>query len=291
MFHGSMVALITPMTENGGIDEAALNKLIEMHITAGTTAIIIIGTTGESPTLTQRERERIIKLVVNQVGERVPVIAGTGSNSTAKSIELTMSAMHAGVDACLIVTPYYNKPTQEGLYLHYSAIAHAAAIPIILYNVPGRTCCDLLPGTAAKLATIPNIIGIKEATGDLKRAQQIIELCGDGLDVYSGDDATTKDLILAGAKGVISVTANVAPKLMHEMCQAALVGNKSLADQLDEKLEALHRAISIETNPIPTKWALAEMGLIPPGIRLPLTTLSEQHHETVRQAMQQAEVI
>lgn len=288
MFHGSMVAIITPMKKNGELDEVSLKKLVEMHVNAGTRAIIVAGTTGESATLTHEEKLKVIKLVVKLVDERIPVIAGTGTNSTAVSIELTLAAMHTGVDACLIVTPYYNKPTQEGLFLHYQSIAHAAAIPIILYNVPGRTCCDLLPETVARLAHVPNIIGIKEATGDVKRTQEIIELCGDGLDVYSGDDITAKDLMFAGAKGVISVTANVAPRLMNEMCQAALSRNQQLANELDEKLIGLHKALFVESNPIPTKWVLKEMGLCEEGIRLPLTPLSEHFHDEIRMAMLRA---
>ncbi len=290
MFHGSMVALVTPMFPDGTLDRTALCELIEYHIDQGTDAIVAMGTTGESATFGIKEHCAVIRDVVTKVNGRIPVIAGTGSNATYEAIELTTGAMEAGADACLLVTPYYNKPTQEGLYLHYKAIAKAVAIPQILYNVPGRTACDLLPETVERLASIPNIIGIKEATGDIERSRDILARCGQALDIYSGDDATAMELILNGAKGVISVTSNVAPKLMHEMCEFALQGNRSAAQLIDESLSSLHRDLFVEANPIPVKWALYEMGLITEGIRLPLTVLSEQYHETVRRALTQAEV-
>ena len=229
--------------------------------------------------------------MVETAANRIPVIAGTGSNSTREAIELTRCAMEAGADACLLVTPYYNKPTQEGLYLHYKAVAEAVPIPQILYNVPGRTVCDLLPETVARLAEISNIIGIKEATGSMERTQDILDRCGDKLDVYSGDDGTALELILLGAKGDISVTANVAPRAMHEMCAAALRGDRAEAERINAPLQGLHKALFLEANPIPVKWALQQMGLVPSGIRLPLTPLSDQYHDELRQAMRQANVL
>ena len=291
MFHGSMVALVTPMQDDGSLDFESLDRLIEFHVENKTDAIIAVGTTGESATLDEEEHCATIKRAVQTAAGRIPIIAGTGSNSTREAIELTRCAMEAGADACLLVTPYYNKPTQEGLYLHYREVAKAVAIPQILYNVPGRTACDMLPETVARLAEIPNIVGIKEATGDMERAKKIIELCGDKLDVYSGDDGTAMDLILLGGKGDISVTANVAPKAMHEMCAAALNGDRATADKINEPLKGLHKNLFLEANPIPVKWALFEMGLIKAGIRLPMTVFSEAHHDTLRQAMKQANVL
>ena len=291
MFQGSMVALVTPMHEDGSLDFEALERLVEFHIDNGTDAIVSVGTTGESPTLNEKEHCEVIRKTVDLVRGRVPVIAGTGSNSTREAIDLSRAAMSAGADACLLVTPYYNKPTQEGLYLHYKAISDAVAIPHILYNVPSRTACDLLPETVARLATIPNIVGIKEATGDLERVHEIIQACGEAIDVYGGDDATARELILMGGKGVISVTSNVAPRAMHEMCAAALAGEREKAESLDAPLAGLHAQLFLEANPIPVKWALAEMGLMGLGIRLPLTPLSGQYHDSVRQAMRQAGVL
>ncbi|MEJ2567244.1 MAG: 4-hydroxy-tetrahydrodipicolinate synthase, partial [Gammaproteobacteria bacterium] len=277
MFHGSMVALVTPMREDESLDSEALGRLIEFHIEQGSDAIVVVGTTGESPTLNEKEHCKVIRQVVEFSKRRVPVIAGTGSNSTHEAIALTRCAMEGGADACLLVTPYYNKPTQEGLYLHHRKVAEAAPIPQILYNVPGRTACDMLPETVARLATIPNIVGIKEATGNLGRGREILERCDDRLDLYSGDDATAMELMLLGAKGVISVTANVAPRVMHEMCEAATAGDRARATTLNERLAGLHETLFVEANPIPVKWALYEMGLIPAGIRLPLTPLSERY--------------
>jgi 4-hydroxy-tetrahydrodipicolinate synthase len=291
MFHGSMVALVTPMREDGAVDEDSLEALIEFHMRAGTDAIVAVGTTGESATLNEKEHCGLLRRIVEVVRGRVPVIAGTGANCTREAIELTRCGMDAGADACLLVTPYYNKPTQEGLYQHYKVIAEAVPIPQILYNVPGRTVCDLLPETVARLAPISNIVGIKEATGNLERGKQILELCGDQLDLYSGDDATAMELILLGAKGDISVTATVAPAAMHEMCAAALAGDRPLAERLDQPLRALHRDLFIESSPIPVKWALHEMGLIPPGLRLPLTPLSDPCHACVRDALRVAGVL
>ena len=291
MFHGSMVALVTPMFDDGSLDFESLDRLIEFHVENKTDAIIAVGTTGESATLDEEEHCTTIKRAVKTAAGRIPIIAGTGSNSTTEAISLTRCAMDAGADACLLVTPYYNKPTQEGLYLHYRAVAEAVGIPQILYNVPGRTAVDMQPETVARLAELPNIIGIKEATGNLERAKTILEMCGDKIDVYSGDDATAMELILLGAKGDISVTANVAPRAMHDMCEAALQGDKDRAQQINAPLMGLHKNLFLEANPIPVKWALYEMGLIKSGIRLPMTVLSEQHHEAVRQALKQAHIL
>ncbi len=291
MFHGSMVALVTPMQADGAVDNEALERLVDFHVENGTDAIVAVGTTGESATLDEKEHCDVIRRVVNHAAGRIPVIAGTGANSTREAIDLTRCAQQAGADACLLVTPYYNKPTQEGLYLHFRAVAEAVAIPQILYNVPGRTAVDMLPETVFRLAGISNIVGIKEATGDLSRGQEILDGCGDKLDLYSGDDATAMDLILAGAKGDISVTANVAPKAMHEMCAAALKGDRTEAERINEGLLGLHQDLFLEANPIPVKWALQEMGLIPEGIRLPLTPLAESCHAPLRRAMQQAGVL
>jgi 4-hydroxy-tetrahydrodipicolinate synthase len=291
MFHGSMVALVTPMHVDGALDKAALRRLIDFQIENGTTAIVSVGTTGESPTLDMDEHCEVIHLTVEHAGGRVPVIAGTGANSTAEAIELTRCAEAAGADACLLVTPYYNKPTQEGLYLHHRKIAEAVAIPQILYNVPGRTACDMLPATVLRLAEIPNIVGIKEATGNLERAREIIRNGGRDFEVYSGDDATALDLMLLGGKGVISVTTNVAPRAMQDMCARALAGDAAGARTINERLMDLHRNLFLEANPIPVKWALEHMGLIEGGIRLPLTPLSPQHHAAVEAALRRAGVL
>lgn len=288
MFSGSMVALVTPMHKDGSVDQESLARLVEFHVENGTDAIVAVGTTGESATLNEQEHCQTIKQIVELANNRVPVIAGTGANSTSEAIELTKCAMDAGADACLLVTPYYNKPTQEGLYQHFKTIAENVAIPQILYNVPGRTAVDMLPETVARLADIANIVGIKEATGDLQRGKQIMDECGDKLDVYSGDDATAMELILMGAKGDISVTANVAPKLMHEMCAAALAGDRETASRINERLIPLHQKLFVESNPIPVKWALYDMGLIPEGIRLPLTVLDAKYHGVIRDAVKQA---
>ncbi len=291
MFHGSMVALVTPMREDDAIDWASLEKLVDFHVDNGTDAIVAVGTTGESATLSYQEHNDVVRQVVAFARGRVPVIAGTGSNSTREAIELTQAAKDAGADACLLVAPYYTKPTQEGLYLHYKAIANAVPIPQILYNVPGRTVCDIQPETVARLASISNIVGIKEATGDLKRAKEILERCGDKLDLYSGDDATAMEFILLGGKGDISVTANVAPRAMHEMCKLALAGQREKAEAINDRLMVLHKTLFVEANPIPVKWALYEMGLIPRGIRLPMTPLSEAHRPTIKNALRDAGVL
>ncbi|MHB8534956.1 MAG: 4-hydroxy-tetrahydrodipicolinate synthase [Sulfuricaulis sp.] len=291
MFHGSMVALVTPMNEDGSLDLPALRRLVDFHVENGTDAIVPVGTTGESPTLDMDEHCEVIRVTVEHVKGRVPVIAGTGANATTEAIELTRCAQKAGADACLLVTPYYNKPTQEGLYRHHKAIAEAVPIPQILYNVPGRTACDMLPETVERLAAIPNIVGIKEATGKPERVRDILRRCGHNFDVYSGDDATALDSMLLGARGDISVTANVAPRLMHQMCEHARAGREKEARAVDERLAGLHANLFLEANPIPVKWALNQMDLIKRGIRLPLTPLSSQYHESVRQAMRAAGVI
>lgn len=291
MFSGSMVALVTPMRADGSVDSDCLHKLVEFHIENGTDAIVAVGTTGESATLTVEEHCDVIRQVVQQVNGRIPVIAGTGANSTAEAIELTGYAKDLGVDAVLLVTPYYNKPTQEGLFLHYKAIAEAVDIPQILYNVPSRTACDLLPETVARLADIENIIGIKEATGDLSRVAKIKALCGDKMELYTGEDANTVDFILAGGQGVISVTANVAPAAMHSMCEAALSGDEQTARDINNTLALLHKNLFVEANPIPVKWALTQMNMIPSGIRLPMTVLSETYHQSVRDALNAAGVL
>lgn len=292
MFFGNMVALITPMLDDGAIDETALRNLVDFHVAAGTTAIIACGTTGEAATLSEAEQLRVIKIVQEQSAGKLAVIAGTGTNCTHKTIKLTLAAMEQGVDGCLIVTPYYNKPTQEGMFQHYAAIAEKAALPIILYNVPGRTAVDLLPETVARLAKIPNIVGIKEATGKIDRAQAIYQLCEDSMDIYSGDDITSNELMLSGhAKGVISVTANVVPKQMRELCDAAIAGDRVKAEQLDRQLATLHKAMFLEANPIPVKWALHKMGLAQQGIRLPLTVLAEKFRPELETVMQQLNLI
>lgn len=291
MFHGSMVAIITPMDEEGYLDKESLAKLIAMHLEAGTDAIVVLGTTGESPTISHEERHDIIKFVVHQVNGSIPVVAGTGTYNTAETIIYTREAMQLGVDGCLVVTPYYNKPTQEGLYQHFKSIAEAVPIPLILYNIPGRTACDMQAETVERLAHIPNIVGIKEATGKVERTKKILELCDNNIDVFSGEDELTFDMMLAGARGVISVTANIAPKMMHAMTDAIIHDNMVEAATLNEKLMPLHKTLFLESNPIPVKWALYKMGLIKSGIRLPLTPFSEIHQATLLAAMKSAQII
>jgi len=291
MIRGSIVALITPMDSEGAVDDEALSRLVELHIESGTAAIVAVGTTGESATLDFDEHCAVIARTVGLASGRIPVIAGTGANSTREAIELTRCAAQAGADAALLVTPYYNKPTQEGLYLHHRAIADAVAIPQILYNVPGRTACDMLPETTIRLSEIDNIVGLKDATGDLGRVARLREGCGDGFALYSGDDATACEFILLGGDGVISVTANVAPASMQAMCNAALAGERAQAQTINAALEGLHRDLFAQSNPIPVKWAVAEMGYCKEGIRLPLTWLPEELHARVRAAMEQAGVL
>jgi len=289
-----MVALVTPMNGDGSIDFEGLERLVNWHIEMGTDAIVSMGTTGESATLDEVEHCDVIKRTVQIAAGRIPIIAGTGSNSTTEAISLTRCAQQVGASACLLVTPYYNKPTQEGLYQHFKAIAEAVAIPQILYNVPGRTAVDMQNATVLRLTEISNIVGIKDATGDLMRGKALIDDCrnmrGDDFAVYSGDDATAMDLILQGAKGDISVTANIAPRAMHEMCQAALQGDAGSATKINETLMGLHTSLFLEANPIPVKWALFELGLIKSGIRLPMTIFSQSHHAAVKEAIQQAGV-
>lgn len=291
MFKGSIVALVTPMQADGTIDKKSLHELIEWHIESKTDGIVIVGTTGEAATLTEEEQYDIISTVVTQVNRRIPVIAGTGTNSTQHTIQLTRNAKKAGADAVLIVTPYYNKPTQNGLFAHYQAIAEKVFLPIILYNVPGRTACDMLPETVQRLSKIDNIIGIKEATGNIERVVEITNRCGKQFAIYSGDDATALDALFHGAKGVISVTANVAPRQMHELCTAALSGNNLLAETINAELMPLHKKLFLESNPIPTKWVLNQMGLIPDGIRLPLSPLDPKFHADLKQAMLDAGIV
>jgi len=291
MFRGSIVALITPMREDERIDEDSLHRLVDFHVEGGTSAIVAAGTTGESATLDEREHCALIHSTVEFAAGRVPVIAGTGANSTTEAITLTNCAKQAGAAAALLVTPYYNKPTQEGLYLHFKAIAEAVEIPQILYNVPGRTACDLLPETAARLSRIPNVIGLKEATGELARLVRLKSLCTEDFNLLSGDDASACEFILQGGHGDISVTANVAPRLMQQMCAMALSGRRDEALAINARLDPLHRSLFVQSSPIPVKWAVAEMGLSSRGIRLPLTWLAEDAQSTVRTAMQQAGVI
>lgn len=286
MITGSIVALVTPMSPVSlAVDFPALGRLVEWHIEQGSSALVAVGTTGESPTLAVDEHLEVIRFCVRQAAGRIPVIAGTGANSTAEAIELTAGAREAGADACLLVTPYYNKPTQEGLYLHHRAVAEAVAIPQILYNVPSRTACDMQPETVLRLAEVANITGIKEATGDLARARRLIAAAPPGFAVYSGDDATAMELMLAGGHGNVSVTANVAPALMARLCAAARAGDRRCAELLNRRLEPLNRALFLEANPIPVKWALARMGRIAEAIRLPLTPLSADLHQAVGAAL------
>lgn len=285
MIQGSMVALVTPMNADNSLDWDSLHKLVDWHLEQGTHAIVAVGTTGESATLNVEEHLAVIKKIVDQVNGRIPVIAGTGANSTSEAIELTQAAKDGGADACLLVTPYYNKPTQEGLFLHHQLIAKSVAIPQILYNVPGRTGVDMKPETALRLAAIPNIIGIKEATGDLARAAELIAQAPSSFAIISGDDATAVDLILLGGKGDISVTANVVPNDIARMCELALAGKAEEARAINERLMPLHAAMFVESNPIPVKWAVEHLGLMKSGIRLPLTRLSEQYHDQLRAAL------
>ena len=280
-----MVAIATPMHEDGKVDYASLANYVEFHIENHSDALVPAGTTGESATLDHAEHCEVIRFVVEQVNRRIPVIAGTGANSTTEAIDLTKCAKEAGADACLLVTPYYNKPTQEGLILHHQEVAKAVPIPQILYNVPGRTACDMLPETAIELSKVNNIIGIKEATGDVDRCKKILAESKEGFLLISGDDATAMEFLLAGGNGVITVTGNVAPKLFHDMCMAAIEGDRTKAQEVNSKLERLNNDLFLESNPIPVKWCLTEMGLFPEGIRLPMTKLSPSHHETLRAAL------
>ena len=291
MFTGSMVAIVTPMNTDGSVDWSALEKLVEHHIAQGTDAIVSVGTTGESATLDHNEHAEVIERTVKAVAGRIPVIGGTGANSTSEAILLTERAVAAGVDGCLLVVPYYNKPPQEGLYQHFRTIAEAVAIPQILYNVPGRTAVDMHNDTTLRLAKIENIVAIKDATNDLDRGRDLINRSPQDFMVYSGEDGTACELMLSGGKGTISVTANVAPELMHRMCAAAVAGNVKEARDLNTQLEKLHQALFVESNPIPAKWAVQQQGIIGAGIRLPLLPLSVANQEVVREAMQAVGVI
>ncbi|WP_432720197.1 4-hydroxy-tetrahydrodipicolinate synthase [Jeongeupia wiesaeckerbachi] len=291
MLTGSLVALATPMFEDGSLDFASLRKLVDWHIAEGTNGLVAVGTTGESPTVSVEEHIEIIRVVVEQAAGRVPVIAGTGANSTREAIHLSKRAKEVGADFGLSVVPYYNKPTQEGLYLHFRAIAEESGLPTLLYNVPGRTITDMSNDTALRLAEVPGIIGIKDATADKERAADLIKRAPKDFAILSGDDGSTLAFILQGGHGVISVTANVAPRLMAQMCKAARAGDVAGARELNNQLHGLHKQLFVEANPIPVKWALEQMGLLPSGIRLPLTRLSDGNHAAVRQAMQAAGVL
>ncbi|MCH8552230.1 MAG: 4-hydroxy-tetrahydrodipicolinate synthase [Natronospirillum sp.] len=285
MIKGSTVALVTPMNEDRSISWESLEQLLEFHIENGTQGIVSVGTTGESATLTIAEHKSVIKFTVEYCRGRIPVLAGTGANNTMEAVELTKTAAEAGADMTLSVVPYYNKPSQEGLYQHFKTIAAAADLPLMLYNVPGRTVTDMSNETVARLARIPNIVGIKDASADISRVQAIKSMAGQDFAMYSGDDATSLEFLLAGGDGVVSVTTNVSPKAMQSMCMAAIEGNRDLAERLDASLQPLHKNLFVESNPVPVKWALNLMGLIPPGIRLPLVPLAEQYHEQVKQAL------
>lgn len=289
---GSIVAIVTPMFEDGSVDWKGLEKLVEWHIAEGTNSIVAVGTTGEASTLSMSEHTQVIKEIIRVANKRIPIIAGTGANSTREAIQLTREAKELGADAALLVTPYYNKPTQEGLYQHYKAVAEAVDLPQILYNVPGRTGVDMLNETVIRLADIPQIVGIKDATGDVPRGAELLQGLKDkDMVVYSGDDATAYQLMGHGAKGNISVTANVAPKAMSEVCAAAITGNATDAEQLNAQVANLHNILFCESNPIPVKWALHDMGLIGTGIRLPLTPLAEQYRAPLHEALVEAGVI
>ncbi len=290
MITGSIVALVTPMTQEDGVDWEALDRLLDLHIRAGTGAIGAVGTTGESATLSVPEHCEVIRHCVEYAAGRIPVMAGTGSNSTWEAIELTRAAADAGADCCLLVTPYYNRPTQRGLFEHFKTVAEAVDIPQILYNVPGRTAVDMANDTVDQLAGLANVVGIKDATGDRARGRELIERCGDRIAIYSGDDPTAMELMLAGGKGNISVTANVAPAMMAEMCRLAMAGDRAGAESINDALTPLNEALFLEANPIPVKWALAQQGLIGEAIRLPLTVLDEQYHGAVRAALEAAAV-
>ena len=291
MIKGSIVAIVTPMLEDGGLDMAAFCALIDFHIDQGTDGIVVVGTTGESPTVDLVEHELLIQVAVEHAAGRIPVLAGTGANSTREAIELADFSKKAGADASLSVVPYYNKPTQEGLYLHFKSIAEAVDMPHILYNVPSRTCADMHNDTVLRLAQIPNIVGIKDATGNIEAGSDLLLRAPKDFAVYSGDDASSLALLLLGAHGTISVTANVAPRLLHEMCVAVTQGEVARACEINSRLLGLHRHLFVEANPIPVKWALARMGQIRNTLRLPLTTLTAGAQGVVEHAMRQAGVI
>ncbi len=291
MIQGSIVAIVTPMHADGSLDMPGLRQLIDWHIAEGTDGIVIVGTTGESPTVTVDEHCELIKVAVEHTAKRIPVIAGTGGNSTAEAIELTRFAKKVGADASLQVVPYYNRPTQEGMYQHFRKIAEAVGLPVILYNVPGRTVADMANDTIVRLAQVPGIIGVKDATGNIGRGTDLIRLAPKSFAVYSGDDATAMALMFCGAKGNISVTANVAPRAMHDLCVAAMQGETGKAIDINNRLLPLHNKLFVEPNPVPLKWAMEQMGKIPSGIRLPLVPLAAEFHDTVRQALREAAVL
>lgn len=291
MIKGSLVAIVTPMHADGSLDLPGLRKLIDWHIAEGTDGIVIVGTTGESPTVSVEEHCQLIKVAVEHTNKRIPIIAGTGGNSTSEAVALTSYAKQVGADASLLVVPYYNRPTQEGMYQHFKKIAESVDLPVILYNVPGRTVADMDNATILRLAQVPGIVGVKDATGNIARGTDLIRLAPESFAVYSGDDATAMALMFCGGKGNISVTANVAPRAMHELCMAALSGNIAEAVKINNRLLPLHNKLFIEPNPLPVKWAMVEMGLIPSGIRLPLVPLSAQYHDMVRAAMRESGVL
>ncbi|MEN3365004.1 MAG: 4-hydroxy-tetrahydrodipicolinate synthase [Burkholderiales bacterium] len=291
MIKGSIVAIVTPMHEDGSIDLPGLRKLIDWHIAEGTDGIVIVGTTGESPTVSVQEHCELIKVAVEHAAKRIPVIAGTGGNSTTEAIELTEYAKRVGADASLQVVPYYNRPTQEGMYRHFRKIAESVDLPSILYNVPGRTVADMSNDTILRLAQVPGIVGVKDATGNIARGSDLLRLAPKSFAVYSGDDATAMALMFCGARGNISVTANVAPRGMHQLCVAAMNGKVADAVEINNKLLPLHNKLFVEPNPVPVKWAMTEMGLIPAGIRLPLAPLAAEYHDTVSAALREAGVL
>jgi 4-hydroxy-tetrahydrodipicolinate synthase len=290
MYSGSIVAIVTPMAETGEVDFPAWDALLDWHVAEGTEGIVVAGTTGESPTVAMDEVVELTRRAVARLAGRIPLIAGSGTNDTARSIARTRTFAEAGADAVLAVTPYYNKPTQDGLFRHFTALAEESSVPVILYNVPSRTGVDLLPETAARLAAHPRIVALKEATGSISRLRELRDRCGEDLELLSGDDPSAAEAMLAGASGVISVTANVAPRAMRALCAAALGGEADRTRELDARLQVLHRALFVESNPIPAKWAVEQLGLIRGGIRLPLTRLSAQAQDTVREAMRAAGV-
>jgi 4-hydroxy-tetrahydrodipicolinate synthase len=288
---GSIVAIVTPMHADGSLDLPGLRKLIDWHIAEGTDGIVIVGTTGESPTVSVEEHSELIKVAVEHVNKRIPVIAGTGGNSTSEAIELTQYAKSVGADASLQVVPYYNRPTQQGLYLHFKKIAETVDLPMILYNVPGRTITEIALDTMLRLVQVPGIVGVKEASGNIGRGTDIMRLAPKGFSVYSGDDPSAMALMLCGGKGNISVTANIAPRAMHELCAAAMAGDAAKAIAINNKMLPLHNKLFVEPNPVPIKWAMAELGLIGPGMRLPLAPLSAEYHDIVRAAMRESGVL
>jgi 4-hydroxy-tetrahydrodipicolinate synthase len=288
---GSLVAIVTPMHADGSLDLPCLRKLIDWHIDQGTDGIVIVGTTGESPTVSVEEHCELIRVAVEHTNKRIPIIAGSGGNSTVEAIALTRFAKEIGADASLQVVPYYNRPTQEGMYQHFKKIAESVDIPIILYNVPGRTVADMSNETMLRLSAVPNIIGVKEASGNIARDIDLLSKVPSSFAVYSGDDATAMALMFCGGQGNISVTANVAPKAMHDMCMAAMSGDTAKAIEINNRVLSLHSKLFIEPNPLPVKWAMAEMGLIPSGIRLPLVPMSAQYHDVVRAALRESGVL